>query len=579
MLLELRVTNFAVIDSLQVHFLRPGLNVLSGETGAGKSILIKSLALLRGGKASPEMIRVGRDQAVIEGAFDLSLRPDVVAPLEEAGFDMSEPLLVVRRILSATGKHRLYINGSLATLNQVEEIMEGLVEITGQHEHHSLSRKAAQLEILDEYGELLNLREKYHAAYMRSGEIASRIEELQACARDRDMRVDFLKFQVQEIDQFKPVAGEEKLLEAELQRTTHSARLLKFAQSGESTLYSDDDAVLARLASLLNEGTALADIDPSLRDSVENLKQARVLLEEAAYSLRKYGQGVDADEERLEEVRSRLAQFRKLQKKYGASSEEITAFRNAAFAELQNLENAESNIKDLENELARVRGEMAELGRSLTSKRRKCAETLAREVNKELMDLNMKGVIFSVEIVEAQDFGSTGHDDVSFMIQPSSKDSPRPVNKIASGGEMSRLMLAIKQVVSTGDLPMTYLFDEVDAGVSGPTAEKVGRKLKHTGTQHQVVCITHLPQVAAYADAHFLIVKQSEKGMVRSEVVELGPEERVAELARMISGEKTTQSSLAHAREMLADAARAKKNAGVLSGNRKSPRGRPEAIR
>jgi DNA repair protein RecN (Recombination protein N) len=554
MLLELKVSHFAVIDSLQVNFLRPGLNVLTGETGAGKSILLKSLSLLLGGKTGSDVIRAGHEQAVIEGAFDLSKRPDVRGELEEMALGSGEDVLVVRRIISQGGRNRLYINGNLSTLNVLENIVGKLVEITGQHEHHSLIRPSSQLEVLDDYASLKPLRSKFLDNYNEARRIREEIEKIASATRDREQRLDFLRFQINEIDAFNPVAGEEADLNARYQRARFSNKLHSFAEKAESVLYSEESSVHARLADLAREGEALIELDPKLREGVQNLKEASVLVEDAAFSFRDYAKMGRPDENEMEILEDRLSQLKKLQRKYGASTEEIIAFKNQAKAEFDAIEKSEENIKDLQALIKKIESEMDAQARELHQKRKKYAKVLTEGINDELHDLNMKGVEFSINVNEIPDLTTTGRDEVLFMIKPSPKDDFRPISKIASGGELSRLMLAIKQVVSASDLPMTYLFDEVDSGVSGPTAEKVGRKLKSIGKIHQVISITHLPQVAAAAHAHFLITKEVNKGYVKSEVMELKLKDRVQELGRMISGEKITASSLAHAKEMLQQA-------------------------
>jgi DNA repair protein RecN (Recombination protein N) len=574
MLLELKVSHFAVIDSLSVNFLRPGLNVLTGETGAGKSILLKSLGLLRGGKASPDVIRAGQEQAVIEGAFDLSFRPDVRETLKSLDLDSGDEMMIVRRIISASGKHRLYINGNLSTLNVLESIVPRLIEITSQHEHHSLTRPAQQLGLLDDFAKLNDLKKQYQVQFNLTKKLQTDIDSLSAAARDREQKLDFLKFQISELDAFNPVVGEDAELGNRYQRARFASRLLSYASKGEVALYSDEHAVHNILAELVREGDTLVQLDPRLRVSVDGLREAAVLVEDAAFSLRDYSKSESLDEEEMERLEERLSQLKKLQKKYGATIEDMIEFRNRAKTEFEQLEKHEENLKELQGQLKKAEAEARRMAEELHGKRVRAAKKLSEGINAELKDLNMKGVEFSVSVERLETHGvelrpsqevspessmtlnSSGGDEVLFMIRSTPQDDPKPISKIASGGELSRLMLAIKQVVAINDKHMTYLFDEVDSGVSGPTAEKVGKKLKAIGGYHQVICITHLPQVAAFADAHFLITKEVSKGAVKSQVTELDQKARVQELGRMISGEKITAASLAHAKEMIEQHAR-----------------------
>ena len=551
MLLELKVTHFAVIDSLEVHFLRPGLNVLTGETGAGKSILLKSLALLLGGKASPDMIRAGHEQALIEGAFDLGHRPDIKETLKELALDSGDDGLVIRRLISQSGKHRLYINGHLSTLNVLEKIVPSLVEITGQHEHHSLTKPAAQLDLLDEFAGLNAKRAAFLDLYHLTHKTSREIEELQAAARDREQRLDFLRFQVQEIHAFNPQVGEDAQLTSQFQKTRFASKLSTYAKKSENVLYSDDRSVNSILSELVQEGETLLQIDSSLKPAVQSMKEAVILLEDAAFNMRDYSKSESVDPAEVEQIEDRMSNLKKLQKKYGATAEEILVFCKKAEDEISSLERHDENIKELHEKLKTTQDQMKSLALEIREKRKKAAKKLCDGINVEIRELNMKGTEFSLAVKPLEELQSTGGDEVTFLIKSSPKDEPKPIAKIASGGELSRLMLAIKQVVAEKEHRMTFLFDEVDSGVSGPTAERVGRKLKTLGSYHQVICITHLPQVAAYADAHFLITKEVSGGLVKSQVSELKPKERVQELGRMISGKKVTEASLRHAKEML----------------------------
>ncbi len=554
MLLELKVTHFAIIDKLEVHFLRPGLNILTGETGAGKSVLLKSLSLLLGGKGQADVIRAGQEQAEIEGAFDLSGRPDIRKVLKDLDLEAGEEILVIRRIINRSGKHRVYINGYLSTLNILEQIVPSLVEITGQHEHHSLVRPQSQLELLDKFGGTMAAREKFSLLLAERKKIETKLDELKNSVKDREQRIDFLSFQIAEIENFKPVHGEDQELATSYQKARFSARLGQFAQNAEDILYGQENSVHGKIADLLREGDPLAEIDPALKQAVTSLREISAITEDAAFSFRDYSKknlgSVDNPGE-VEKIEERLSDLKKLQRKYGATVESIIEFKNRAKEEFETLQSSEESISAFQKQIDEINKTLKLQGDKLHNARKKAAVEMSSGVNSELKDLNMKGAEFSIHITKEEQVSTYGFDDVTFMIKPAPQESARALSKIASGGEQSRIMLALKQVVSLTDLPMTYLFDEVDTGVSGPTAEKVGRKLKSIGKVHQVISITHLPQVASFADAHFLINKEVIKGLIKSDVSELTDKQRVQELGRLISGEKITATSLAHARQML----------------------------
>jgi len=562
MLIELKVKNFAIIESLSLNF-GEGLNILSGETGAGKSILLKSLGLLMGEKAEPDIVRSGVDSAVIEGYFDLEGRPDILESMEAMGLDVSDKTLVVRRIISLAGKGKVYLNGALSPLSSLKSIVAPLItltgrqtpliEMTGQHDNRHLQSKAYHLEVLDLYSGTWTMRVEFEKQFARLREISTEMTKLEEAARSREQRLDFLKFQRDEIEALGLVAGEEEELEARVSRMRHSARLIEFVSSSVESLYSDDNAVMVHLHQVLQRGAELSSVDPEIGKKLESLSQAKALLEDAIFELREYGKGLEADPEVLNQSEDRLSSLRKLQKKFGESVEGILRAHAEFVTEIESLEKSDENLRGLADERARLEKALGKLARELHERRRNGAHLLEKGVNDELLELNMKGVVFSVNVTWLNEMTNTGASDVEFMIQVSKKDEPRPMAKIASGGELSRILLALKRVVGSSDRPRTYLFDEVDTGVSGQTAEKVGKKLKMISKGQQLICVTHLPQVASFADQHFLIEKTPQKGGgIRMNVTELPKAERVKEIARLISGETITPSSLEHAKQLLA---------------------------
>jgi len=562
MLIELKVQNFAIIENLALTF-GPGLNILSGETGAGKSVLLKSLSLMMGDKAEADIVRTGVDHAVIEGFFDLADRPDVLQQLEELGLDVNDETLVVRRIISTQGKGKVYLNGALSPLSSLRSIVAPLItltgrqtpliEMTGQHDNRHLQSKAYHLEVLDLYAGTWTLRVDFEKQYARYHDIEEQIMRLEEAARSREQRLDFLRFQRDEIEALDIKPNEEEELETRVSRMRHSTRLIEFVAASVDSLYANDDAVMVALHQVLQRGSELSALDPELSKRLAPLQEAKTLLEDAVFELRDYGKNLDADPQELNQLEERLSSLRKLQKKFGKGADEIVKAHKEILEEIDSLEKHDESIRELNEERAKLHKTMKKLAQELNDRRTNGAHLLEKGVNDELLDLNMKGVTFSVSVSLLDHWTASGQNNIEFMIQASKKDEPKALAKVASGGELSRILLALKRVVGSSDRPRTYLFDEVDTGVSGQTAEKVGRKLKTIAKGQQLICVTHLPQVASFADQHFLIDKRPQKGAVRMTVTELSKDERVKEIARLISGEKISQTSLEHARQLIAE--------------------------
>ena len=562
MLLELKVSNFAIIDNVHIHF-RTGLNIMSGETGAGKSILLRSLGLLVGEKAIADTVRTGADSAVIEGSFDLSSRSDIRERLNNMGIESLDEQMVVRRIVSSQNKSRVYINGALSTLSSLRDVVSPLVEMTGsaipliemtgQHENRHLLSRSYHLDLLDQFAGTWKMRQEFTENFQRLQELKSEIENIKLESRNRAQRLDFLIYQRDEINALDLKPGEEEEIENETKRLKNSTRLHTFAVSAENMLFNDDDSVTSRLHYILQRASEMRNADPSLASRLESLSQAKTLINEVSYELRDYLKSLEADPSRQEELEARLSALRQLQKKYGSTATEILEALSDINREIHSLENSDETLREKVAEANALAKQLNASAKEMHSRRDGSARLLAEGVNTELADLNMKGVMFRINIETTAELTSTGLSHVEFMTQSSKADIPRPLAKVASGGELSRILLAIKQVVGAGQHPRTYLFDEVDAGVSGPTAEKVGRKLHHIAEGQQVICVTHLPQVASFGDVHFYIHKSQVKKGVQTEVTELREENRVEEIARLLSGEKITKTSLAHAKQLLHD--------------------------
>ena len=559
MLQELRVSQFAIIDSLNIEF-QNGLNILSGETGSGKSVLLKSLALLMGEKASADTIRTGCTQATVEGSFYLKHRPDLKKNLEALGIEADDNQLIVRRIISAGDKSKVYLNGVLSPLSQLRDIVAPMIEVTGpsapliemtgQHDNRNLMSKTYHLDLLDQYAGHWDKRAQFEAQYQSWLEMKNQITDFERKAQDKAQRLDFLKFQFQEFEKLD-LQPEDAQLEIEIKKLKNSSKLLQFADICDQLVYQDDDSVSARLKAIQKKAAEVAQLDPALQEKVVALDQAQTLIDDAIYAVRTYINKIDADPEMLEEKESRLSQIRKLQKKHGDDLTALLEVFNNMASEIKALENSDQHLEELKKQAAILELTLKKQATEIHKTRLTHAKKLAENVNHELLDLNMKGVLFDIQVAALDHLTSTGMTDVEFLSQTSPKDPKRPLSKAASGGELSRILLSLKKSAGKSTFPRTYLFDEVDTGVSGTTAEKVGRKLKEIAKGQQVICVTHLPQVAAFGDVHFSIQKSTIKDQAVMTVTELKKQDRVEEIARLISGEKITKTSIAHAQELI----------------------------
>lgn len=560
MLLEIKVNHFAIIDQLHLQF-KDGLNILSGETGSGKSVLLKSLALLMGGKASSDTVRTGSAQAIVEGSFDLKTRTDVKSRLIDMGIDVEDDRLVVRRLISADEKSKIYLNGSLSTLQNLREIVAPLIEVTGQsvpliemtgqHENRHLMSKSYHLDLLDQYVGTLDKRQSYEAKFNHLQKLLSEIQSLQGQSQTLNQRLDYLEYQRKEITDLDLNPGEDMEIEQNVKKLKNSARLIQFVESAENILDGEEGSVLERIKTVLKKGQDLSSVDPLLFSKLGLLEQAQSLIGETLFELGQYLKSIDVDPSELEQMETRLSDLRKIQKKFGPTVDDILKSLIEIEIEISTLQKSEQTLEANKKEVEVLKKELTKMADDLHTRRSKGVKLLIDSVNSELEELNMKGVTFQIKIEKLSELTTSGFSDVEFLSQTSPKDPARPLSKFASGGELSRILLSLKRVVGSSQYPRTYLFDEVDTGVSGPTAEKVGKKLKSIAKGQQVICVTHLPQVAAFGDSHFLIQKNQKKDRVQMEVIDLNFNARVDEIARLISGEKITKTSKAHAHELL----------------------------
>ena len=562
MLACLRVRDLAIIDALEVE-LGPGLNVVTGETGAGKSILVSALQLVLGARGRPELVRTGAKSAEIEALFEVGDDPSLRARLEASGIEPEENgELVVRRVVLASGRSRAYVNGRLTTATQLQEIAAGLADISSQHEHHTLTDPQTHLDYLDAFAGLSGERQSVAEAHGRLAEAARTLDDLRTRVRDRADREDLLRFQVGEIDELDPQPGEVEDLETERERLRHAEKLVSAAGGAERTLYADDGSLTERLGRVAARVREAAEVDRALAGPASQLEEALTLLEDAAVELGSYARDVDMNPQRLAEIEARLDRLRRLSRKYGPRVEDILAHRDAAAEELDSLDQQEERIAAAEKTRDAALEDARKRARALSTKRKKKSQSLGEAISRELGDLGMGGARVHVDLarlegargeleVDGARLSELGIDRCEFLIAPNTGEQARPLRKVASGGELSRALLAIKRVLTGLGPAGLYVFDEVDTGVGGAVAEVIGLKLGQVAQHHQVLCITHLAQIAVHGDAHFQVRKVVDDGRTKSTIDRLGEGERLEEIARMVGGVKITKRTRDAAAEML----------------------------
>jgi DNA repair protein RecN (Recombination protein N) len=550
MLTELIIRNFAIIDRLQVTF-GPGFNVLTGETGAGKSIIIDAVGLLLGDRARPDLIRTGEEEATVEALVDLAGRPELRQAVAAAGFDAGDEL-VLRRVVARSGKNRIYLNGSLATLAQLQPLAGQLVTIYGQHEHQSLQRSDTHLALLDRFAGLDAALEQYQGVYRQLRELDEHLRRLEAAERERQQRLDLLSFQTREIRAANLRPGEDEELAAERLLLQHAERLTAATAGGYETLYGAEGAVCEKLGVIAAELEGLAKIDPQLGLLAESVRSSLYSLEDVATQLRDHARGNVFEPGRQQEVEGRLALLANLRRKYAPTLAEILTYLDDVEREIGELSDLDSARGELRTQRAAAASALSQAGDAISRRRREAAQQLQAAVEAELQALAMPRARFEVHLAPLGEPGARGLERGEFLLSPNPGEEAKPLARIASGGELSRLMLALKRAAPEGESIPTLVFDEVDAGIGGVAATAVGERLRAVARTSQVLCITHLPQVAAYADRHYRVEKVEEGGRTRTALVLLEGEERAREMARMLGGARVTERTLEHARELIA---------------------------
>ncbi len=556
MLLELVVENYAVIERVRVRF-GTGLNILTGETGSGKSIVVDALGLLFGGRASQDAVRTGAARARISGVFEVPAGRAFTALLESAGIEAEDGELILEREISADGKSRAFAGSRPITAALLRDLAPFLGDIHGQHDQQMLFSPAAQLEMLDAYAVPGDLPAEVERLYREWRVAASELEELERGEQEKLRLLDVWNFQRKEIETVAPKAGEDADLNRERSVLQNSVRLEEMANAIYTALYDAPESAVALVRLATKRMDELLRIDPRLEPAREQLRTAAIGVEEASYAVRDYLSHLEANPARLEEVEQRLASLDKLRRKYGATVEEVLAFLEQVRTQIASVETAGERKAELECTRNRLAAAFEQAAQALSSRRAEAARKLEKLVETELAGLAMERTRFQVTIAPAA-WSETGVDAVRFFVSPNLGEEPRPLEKVASGGEISRIALALKTCVASaarratkGSAQRTLVFDEVDAGIGGRAAETVGRRLKQLSNSYQLLCVTHLPQIAGFADQHFSVEKREAGGRTVAEIEPLATEARVREIGRMLSGERLTREALKHAEQLL----------------------------
>jgi DNA repair protein RecN (Recombination protein N) len=558
MLLELAIENYAVADHLCLRF-HGGLNLLTGETGSGKSIVVDALALLFGGRASGDVVRSGEERARISGRFAVPPSENLTAVLEGAGLETEDGELLVEREILSNGKSRAYAGSRPVTLALLKDLAPLLGDIHGQHDQQLLFSPAAQLQMLDGFAGTRELAGRVRAQFRALSAIRDEIAGLRSNEQEKLQRLDLWQFQRTEIESVTPVPGEDSALEEERRIQQNVGRVTEAANAAFSALYESPESALALVKLAMKKLDELGRIDSSLGPLTQTLDSTKITIQEVSYTLRDYLSKLEDNPARLEEIESRLAALDRLKRKYGGTLLEVLAFLEQVRSDIEGVENADERAAALEAERAKTSAEFERLSARLTAERRRAAATLSKRVEEELKPLAMERTVFEVRVSPAE-WSERGADSVDFLVSPNVGETPRPLERVASGGELSRIALALKTCfvessrAAAADGSRTLVFDEVDAGISGRAAEGVGRRLKKLAAANQVLCVTHLAQIACFADSHYVVQKIESKGRTVARVDEVKGEGRTREIGRLLSGEQLTPEALKNAEQLLRSA-------------------------
>lgn len=549
MILGLTLKNFTIIEDLSVG-LSSGLNIITGETGAGKSVIVDAINIILGDKASPDNIKSGKEEAHIEALFDISSDEVIQERLKSSGFDISSGELLIKRVIYPNARSRVFINGSLSTLTLLSTITQGLVDIFNQHEHQSLLKEENHLKILDNFGETANEVSRLREQYQNYLEAKKELDDLIQSQKDRFEKEDYLKYQLSEIDGAELQLGEDEKLEAEKLKLINTERLNSTTQGAYDILYESESSILGSLQRVSDDLLNSGKIDSTLAEIGQSIEKGRLQIQDAAFSLRDYNSELTHDSGRLDIVEDRIHLIGDLKRKYGESVSQIILKRDEIEKELNNIEHFDERVKSLSSESQMLMDELLSLAGKISKKRKQSSKKLTSVLEKGLNEVGIKGGQFHIEFTD-KEISSNGVDDISFLFSANPDEKPKPLIKVASGGELSRIMLVLKEVIARVEGGSVIIFDEADSGVGGAVAEAVGQKIRKLSQSYQVICITHLPQVAKFADSHLAVSKTHYDNKTQVTIKSLEGEERVFELARMIGGFNITQKTIDAAYEML----------------------------
>ena len=549
MLVELRLKNFAIIDEISISF-GANLNIITGETGTGKSLIVDAINVILGDRFTADHVKSGDRQTSVEALFEVPVDCAIGEKLEQFGIGDSEGELVVKRVFNPGGRNRIYINGSIATLATLSEVTDGLVSMFGQHEHQSLLKKSNYLSYLDAFSKLEHEVSGYKSSYAELAGAESELEALRKKEREGAEKEDYLRFQAEEIKKVSPALNEDSELEAERVRLENSERFSSSLASATGLVYEGESSAVGFLKEALSDLEKVSDLDSSLGELRDRIAAMLIEAEDVFYGLSEFAGKIEHNPRRLEEVLSRLEEIGRLKRKHGDSIGEIIEKQRQIELELEGLENSAEMLEEIERRRDSLREKVSAAASSISAKRKDGAKRLQDLFSGQAESVGLKNARFEVEFSE-KDLSGDGKDSVQFLFSANPGQPPRPVNRVASGGELSRIMLLLKSFVSTGDAGSIFIFDEVDAGIGGVVAESIGKKIKSLSDRSQVVCITHLPQVAKFADTHLLVAKRFGDGETDVSVNALGAEERVMEIGRMLAGESVSEKTFEVARELI----------------------------
>ncbi|MDZ7735712.1 MAG: DNA repair protein RecN [Gammaproteobacteria bacterium] len=553
MLTALHIRDFAVIDELELHF-ESGMTVLTGETGAGKSIIVDALGLILGDRADSTMLRGGAERCEITATFDISGNDELAALLGEQDIPAEDNELLIRRVLNADGRSRAFINGSQAAIQILKPVGELLVDIHGQHAHQSLMKRDTQRRLLDEYGDYQAAIDKVADLYREWRDVIQQLENLSGSGEDREARLELLRYQVQELEALNPREDEFEQLDSEYSRLANASRLVEGAQDAHNRITEDDQAINVQVKKIERELRELSRYDESLLTIADLLDAANIQLGEAGDELRHYLDRLELDPQRLQEVERRLSDMHDLARKHHVQPEGLPAHLDTLREQLAALEDSDEHYARLKARETELLDEYRAAAARLHTERQKAAKKLGQTVTEQIRELGMPGGEFSIQVKDDKETRPSPHgqDKIEYLVTTNPGQPMRPLGKVASGGELSRISLALQVTASSDSGAATMIFDEVDAGIGGGVAEIVGQLLRQIAGQRQVFCVTHLPQVASLGRQHLRVLKMTGEQETRTRVTTLSEDERVEEIARMLGGLKITEQTRAHAREMLA---------------------------